>query len=174
MTSPAFRIALLGKEDRSAFQSGSAPLDRYFHTQVGQDIRRRVTACYIAIHIATERIAGYYTLSAADIPVTDVPADLTRRLPRYPTIPAARLGRLAIDGQFHRMGLGGALLFDAVQRAARSEVAMNAMIVEAKDASAEAFYRHHGFTLYGSAPELLIAPLKHLMQAGKQGSDTGF
>lgn len=65
------------------------------------------------------------------------------------------------------MGLGGALLFDAVQRAGRSEVGMHAMIVEAKDAAAEAFYRHHGFAAYGSAPGLLIAPLHRLLKAGK-------
>lgn len=167
MSQPRFRIAPLGKEDRSGFQSDSEPLDRYFHTQVSQDIRRRVTTCYVAIHSTTDTLAGYYTLSAADILVTDVPEDMTKRLPRYPTIPAARLGRLAVDKQFRGMGLGGALLFDAVQRAGRSEIAMHAMIVEAKDDGAEAFYQHHGFELYGSAPGLLIAPLQRLLKAGK-------
>lgn len=167
MSQPQFRIALLGKEDRAGFQSNSEPLDRYFHTQVGQDIRRRVTTCYIAIHTITEALAGYYTLSAADIPITDVPEDMTKRLPRYPTIPVVRLGRLAVDHQFREMGLGGALLFDAVQRAGRSEIAMHAMIVEAKDDGAEAFYRHHGFAVYGSASGLLIAPLHKLLKAGK-------
>ncbi len=167
MSQPRFRIAPLGALDRSGFQSGSEPLDRYFQTQVGQDIRRRVTACFVAVHTTTDTLAGYYTLSAADIPVTDAPADLTKRLPRYPTIPAARLGRLAIDHRFRRMGLGAALLFDAVQRAGRSEIAMHAMIVEAKDSDAEAFYRHHGFAVYGSAPGLLIAPLSRLLKAGK-------
>ncbi|MCB9942980.1 MAG: GNAT family N-acetyltransferase [Geminicoccaceae bacterium] len=167
MSQPRFRISPLGKEDRSAFQSGSEPLDRYFRTQVGQDIRRRVTACYVATHSVTGAPAGYYTLSAADIPVMDVPEELVKRLPRYPAIPAVRLGRLAVDREFHGMGLGGALLFDAVQRAGRSEVGMHAMIVEAKDAAAEAFYRHHGFAAYGSAPGLLIAPLHRLLKAGK-------
>jgi len=163
MSEPRFRVVPLGKQDRSGFHSDSPPLDRYFHTQVSQDVRRRIAACHIALHTATEAIAGFYTLSAADIPVTDVPAALTRRLPRYPTIPAARLGRLAVDTRFRGMGLGGALLFDAVLKAVRSEVAMHAMIVEAKDASAEAFYRHHGFATYGSAPGLLIAPL-HVLE----------
>lgn len=167
MSEPPFRITLLGKEERAGFQSDSAPLDRYFHTQVGQDIRRRISACYIATHITSGAVAGYYTLSAADIPVTDVPHDMTKRLPRYPTIPAARLGRLAVDKRFRGIGLGGALLFDAVQRAGRSEVAMHAMIVEAKDGAAEAFYRHHGFATYGSAPGLLIAPLQRLLKTGK-------
>ena len=167
MSQPRFHISPLGKEDRSGFQSDSEPLDRYFYNQVSQDIRRRIAACYIATHTMTGVIAGYYTLSAADILVTDVPETLTKRLPRYPTIPAARLGRLAVDKTFRGMGLGGALLFDAMQRAGRSEVAMHAMIVEAKDIHAEAFYRHHGFSTYGSAPGLLVAPLHQLLKAGK-------
>ena len=160
-----FRILPLGKQDRSGFRSDSPPLDRYFHNQVGQDVRRRIAACRIALHVATGEIAGFYTLSAADIPVTDAPEALTKRLPRYPTIPAARLGRLAVDARYRGMGLGGALLFDAVLKAVRSGIGMHAMIVEAKDAGAEAFYRHHGFDAYGSAPGLLIAPLHVLEKA---------
>ena len=164
MSSAQFSLTPLGQEVRTSFNSGSAPLDRYFHKQVGQDIRRRITTCFIAIHTETQTIAGYYTLSAVDIPVVDVPAALTQRLPRYPTSPAARLGRLAVDQQFRGMGLGGALLFDAVKRTERSEVGIHAMIVDAKDHAAEAFYQHHGFTAYGSAPGLLIAPLHQLLK----------
>lgn len=163
MSEPRFRVVPLGTEDRSGFRSESPPHDRYFHIQVGQDVRRRIAACYIALHTATDAIAGFYTLSAADIPVTDVPEAMTKRLPRYPTIPAVRLGRLAVDKRFRGLGLGGALLFDAVLKAVRSEVGMHAMIVEAKNPEAEAFYRHHGFATYGSAPGLLIAPL-HVLE----------
>lgn len=165
MTEPRFGVSVLGKEDRSAFHSGSAALDRYFHVQATQDMRRRISMCYIAVHTMTDAIAGYYTLSAADILVTDAPEEMTKRLPRYPTIPAARLGRLAVDETFRGMKLGGGLLFDAVQRAGRSEVAMHAMVVDAKDRIAEAFYRHHGFATYGSAPGQLIAPLSVLLKA---------
>lgn len=168
MTETRFRLSALGKEDRTGFSSNSEPLDRYFHTQVGQDIRRRISACYIATHSTTGVIAGYYTLSAADILVTGAPQEMTQRLPRYPTIPAARLGRLAVDNRFRGMKLGAALVFDAVERAARSEVAMHAMIVDAKDEQAEAFYRHHGFSPYGSAPGRLIAPLHVLLKAKKE------
>lgn len=165
MTESGYRVAVLGKEDRSAFHSGSTPLDRYFHVQATQDMRRRISMCYISVHTMTDTIAGFYTLSAADIPVTDAPEEMTKRLPRYPTIPAAHLGRLAVDENFRGMMLGGALLFDAVQRAGRSEVAMHAMVVDAKDCIAEAFYRHHGFATYGSAPGQLIAPLYALLKA---------
>src|ERR1017187_5962262 len=56
--------------------------------------------------------------------------------------------------------LGGALLWDAVDRAARSEVAVYALVVDGKDDQAERFYRHHGFTAFASTPKTLILPLK--------------
>ena len=162
MSAP-FQLRLLGSEDRAGFRCGVEPLDRYFHRQAGQDMRRRMAACVIAMETGTETIAGFYTLAAADIPVTEVPEALTKRLPRYPTLPAARLGRLAVDERFQGHKLGAALLSDAVSRAARAEIAIHAMVVDAKDEGAAAFYRHHGFEAYGSAPNTLIAPMHRLL-----------
>ncbi len=71
MRDSPFEMVPLGKQDRSDFSCGSEALDRYFKTQVTQDIRRLVTACYIALDTATGKIAGYYTRSAADRTVSD-------------------------------------------------------------------------------------------------------
>jgi GNAT superfamily N-acetyltransferase len=158
-----FRIIPLDGRDSSPFASTSEPLNRYFHSQAPQDLRRRIAACDIALHQATDLIAGFYTISAADILLTDLPHDLTERLPRYPHLPAARLGRLAVDHPFIGKKPGATLLADAILRAAASEVAVFAMVVDAKDAQAEAFYRHHGFATYGSAPGRLIAPLSAVL-----------
>lgn len=122
-----------------------------------------MAACFIATEIASETIAGFYTLAAADIPVTDVAPEITRKLPRYPTLPAARIGRLAVDARYRGQKLGAVLLADAAIRAASSEVAVLAMVVDAKDAAAEAFYRHHGFVAYGSSAGKLLAPIKSLL-----------
>lgn len=158
MTAP-FSITPLGAQDRKGFSSGVEALDRYFHGQVGQDMRRRLTACYIAIDIATGQLAGFYTLSAADIILSDVPEDLKRKLPRYPSVPVARLGRLAVDHRYRGKKLGGALLIDAANRAARSEIAVFALVVDAKDETAISFYQHYGFQAYGSLPDKLIASI---------------
>ena len=81
-------------------------LDQYFRRQVTQDVRRRVTACYVAIEVSGSEVAGYYTLAAAGIPLTDMPADLAKRLPRYPSVPVARLGRLAVHQSYRGRKLG--------------------------------------------------------------------
>ena len=137
-------------------------LDRYFREQVTQDVRRHVTACYVAVEAATGKVAGYYTLSAASVLLADLPEELAQRLPRYPSVPVARLGRLAVDQAYCGRPLGAALLWDAAARALRSEVAVVALVVDAKDDAAEAFYRHHGFVSFGSLPKQLVLPLTEL------------
>lgn len=144
--------------DRQAFCSGAEPLDQYFRTQVAQDIKRRVTACFIA---TTEdgRVAGYYTLASASILLSELPQDVTRKLPRYPSVLAIRMGRLAVDHAFKGQGLGAALLSDALSRAAGAEIAAYALLVDAKDVTAAAFYAHHGFIALPDQPITLFLPL---------------
>lgn len=145
MSRAPFLVAPLdATHDRTAFSSGSEPLDRYFQEQVTQDVRRRVTACFVALADG-QRIAGYYTLASANLLLSNLPPSIGKKLPRYPTVPAVRMGRLAVDRAFKGQGLGGALLADALDRAVRSEIAAYALMVDAKDESAAAFYRHHGF-----------------------------
>lgn len=159
MSGPPFRLALLdAAQDRSTFHCESEQLDRYFRQQVTQDIRRRVTACFVAL-ADDSRVAGYYTLASASVFLADLPAALGKKLPRYPSVPAVRMGRLAVDTQFKGLGLGGALLADALDRATRSEIAAYAMVVDAKDGSAAAFYRHHGFIALPDSPLSLFLPL---------------
>jgi ribosomal protein S18 acetylase RimI-like enzyme len=168
MSGAPFRIALLGTgHDRSTFTSGSLPLDRYLREQATQDIRRRVAACFVALS-EEPRIAGYYTLASASMLLSDLPSAAAKKLPRYPTLPAVRMGRLAIDKKFQGRGLGSALLADALERAARSEIASYALLVDAKDEAAAAFYRHHGFIPFPDMPRTLFLPLATASAAGRR------
>lgn len=159
MTDPFHIEVLTPQHNRKEFCCGEDALDRYFAERVTQDIRRRVTACYVALETETGCIAGYYTLSASDIPLSDIPEEMGKRLPRYPAPPVARLGRLAIDKAFQGRRIGGGLLWDALMRSARSEIAVFALVVDAKNDQAESFYRHHGFVSFGLVPRQLILPL---------------
>ena len=64
----------------------------------------------------TGALAAFYTLASASIPTPDLPLEITKRLPRYPSIPAVRIGRLAVALNFQGRGLGAALLADALTR----------------------------------------------------------
>lgn len=149
-----FRIEALSGHNRLEFNCGVEPLDRYFREIVTQDIRRRTTACFVAVD-DKEKIAGYYTLAAGSVALTDLPEQLSKRLPRYPSVSIARLGRLAVDVAYRGQKLGAVLLWDAVLRASRSELMAYGLVVDAKDDQAEAFYLHHGFALLTSRVLLL-------------------
>lgn len=158
--SAGFRIELLADQERAGFSSGVEPLDRYLKTQASQDQRRRVSNCFVAVPDGTATVAGFYTLAAASIPVGDLPDEVTRRLPRYPVLPAALIGRLAVDQGLRGRQLGAALLFDAILRALRAEPAVLTVIVDAKDETASAFYRHHGFQPFSKRPSSLYLPIE--------------
>jgi predicted GNAT family N-acyltransferase len=133
-------------------------LDRYFKEQVTQDIRRKVTACFVALS-RDDQIAGYYTLASAGVFLGDLPPKPIKKIPRYPSVPAVRMGRLTANQAFKGQGLGGALLADALMRVNRSEIAAYALVVDAKDDTAAGFYRHHGFLEMVSSPLTLFLPL---------------
>ena len=168
MSSPPSRVvAFDAAYDRSTFNSGSAPLDLYLREQVTQDIRRRVAACFVALTADEQRIAGYYTLATASVPLADLPGDIARRLPRYAAVPAIRMGRLAVDQAFKGQGFGGALLVNALRRAANLEIAAFALIVDAKDEQAAAFYRHYEFIELTDSPLRLFLPLATVLASRK-------
>jgi GNAT superfamily N-acetyltransferase len=156
-----FRIEHLGDEHaRAVFDCGTPALNRYFAEQVGQDIRRKVATCFVAVDVVQGTTAAYYTLAAASVALTDLPAATAKKLPRYPTVPVARMGRLAVALAYQGQRLGAALLWDALLRALASDVAVHALVVDAKDEAAASFYRHHGFIAFGGSPLQLFLPVK--------------
>lgn len=149
------------RHDRRGFSCGVAALDEYLQRFAQQQHRKGVSAVHVLVESRSPSvILGYYTLSAAQIDVTEL-RDVERgKLPRYP-VPCFRMGRLACSSARRGEGLGKLLVGCAVSRclAARAQVAAYALIVDAKDAEAKRFYAHYGFTPCASAPLTLYLPL---------------
>jgi predicted GNAT family N-acyltransferase len=158
VTGPFVVEPLGGHHDRSGFTCGVAAPDRYCHQQVSQDVRRHVTNCIVAIG-PDQAIAGYYTFAATGLPLTELSADETRRLPRYPLLPAGLIGRLAVATPYAGQRLGAALIVDAISKALRSDPAIFAIILDAKDDAASRFCIHHGFRPFISRPLSLFLPI---------------
>ena len=157
-----YRVEALDRQhDRSGFSCGVEPLDRYLSEQAGQDARKRVAAPFVLCEGKSNAVLGYYTLSALSVDVGAWPEDMARKLPRYPVVPATLLGRLAVDRRLRGKGMGEYLLMDALRRAliASRQVAAVAVIVDAKDDSAVAFYRRYGFIPFVDEPNRLFLPM---------------
>ena len=162
-----YRIEALGKQhDRKAFSCGVEPLDRYIREQAGQDARKRVAAPFVLCEGESNTVAGYYTLSALSIDIGAWPEDVARQLPRYRVVPATLLGRLAVDKSLRGKGMGEHLLMDALRRALETsrEVASVAVVVDAKNDAAVAFYRRYEFIPFADVPNRLFLPMGTIAQ----------
>jgi ribosomal protein S18 acetylase RimI-like enzyme len=159
LSQPYVIEALGPQHDRAGFSCGVDALDDYFRQSASQDVKRRVAKCYVLQANADPRPLGYYTLSASSLPLTDVPEQRRRQLPRYPLVPVFRLGRLAVDLRDRGRALGELLVYDAAGKAIRSEAGVFGLLVDAKNARAAEFYKRLGFEPVPSNELALLLPL---------------
>ena len=156
----AFFSEALARHDRSRFASGNERIDAYFRQTISQDMKRGYAAGYVLIEKASAKIAGFYTLSSHSLPLTELPAEVIRKLPRYPSVPAVLIGWLGRDAIFRGQHVGSMLLADAITRLASAPVGVHALCADAIDDAAEAFYREHQFQSFISRPHSLYLPMK--------------
>lgn len=106
---------------------------------------------------------GYYTLSILSINLSLLHQSIAGKLPRHP-IPAALLGRLAVDQAAQKCGVGRMLLVDAIKptMAISSEIAIYAIVVDAIDKQVQCCYKKFGFSLLSSKNSRLFLPLKSI------------
>jgi predicted GNAT family N-acyltransferase len=159
-------IEPLGTHDRAVFSCGEAALDDWFRFRAGQDEKRNVARVFVAID-DQHGIVGFYSLSSFTLAITDLPPEHVKRLPRYDVIPAALIGRLARDTRVRGEGVGDILLADAVRRVigASRSLAVFAIVVEATDEKAAAFYRDFGFASFPNHPLRLFIPASEAAEA---------
>jgi GNAT superfamily N-acetyltransferase len=118
-------------------------------------------------------VVGFYSLSSFTLTIDDLPQDVARKLPRYDAIPAALIGRLARDQRVRGQGIGGLLLADAIRRilSASRSLAIFAIIVDAKDDRAVAFYEDFGFRRFPARPGRLFLLTSTAVEALARASD---
>jgi predicted N-acetyltransferase YhbS len=147
---PQFRIEILDPviHRREEFSCESPELTEFLRTRARKEAKSRTSACFVLVPVADpEQIAGYYTLSATSIELEKLPVELTKKLPRYPRLPATLLGRLARALAFKGQGIGDLLMVDALNRSYEnsSVIGSVAVVVDPKDAPAAKFYGPFGF-----------------------------
>lgn len=143
----SFTVAPLSREhDRSAFDCGEPALDDFLRRHARQNQEKNVSRTYVAVRPRERKVLGFYTLASGAVGFESLPDEVRRRLPRYP-VPVVHLARLAVDRSVRGLGLGEALLFDALRRAERVADVLGVFAVEvaAKHERAREFYLRYGF-----------------------------
>lgn len=148
------------KHDRDSFRCESPSLESYLKKQANQDRKRRIAVTYVLT--GDKQLKGYYTLASTKVNLTDIPDQVAKKLPHYPALPAILLGRLAVHRDSQGQGYGKTLLVDALKRSCEisSLIGAFAVIVEAKDDQARAFYKHFGFIELSHDQYHLFLPMK--------------
>jgi|SRR5579859_2244841 len=143
------------------FQCGIYELDRYIKERAGQESRKGITAVYIMREKISMRVIGYYTLSSCSIQLNSLTEDIKKKLPRYEALPAALIGRLAVDMNFHGRRIGEQMLVDALNRSyiLSKQIAIFAVVVDAKDEKSRNFYERYGFLRTLEQPLKLYIPM---------------
>ncbi|NPA37125.1 MAG: GNAT family N-acetyltransferase [Chlorobi bacterium] len=155
-------VILQAKHRKKDFHCGKPMLDNYLHFQANQDIKRKLTACFVYPEEDTNLIKGYYTLANNTIPQSKIPDNIRRKLPKsYKAIPTTLIGRLAVDIKFQGQGVGKLLLIDALKRSylASKRIGSFAVVVDPLDHDAVQFYLKYGFFKLPDSGKMFI-PMK--------------
>lgn len=156
-----FCEALGNHHDRTQFDFGVPVLNDYLAKYAKQDVKRKVSAVFVQVERAEpNRVIGFYTLCATSVALSELPEEFTRKLPRYPEIPAILVGRLARD--VNHAGVGALLLSDAITRSVRvaGEIAASLIVVDSKGEAATRFYEKFGFISLPSLPDRMFLPMQ--------------
>ena len=163
-------IELLNKKHNlKNFDCGKELLNSYLKNQAGQDVKRKLSACFVLNDVETNIVKGYYTLSNNSIPLVNFSERIQKRLPKsYISIPATLLGRLAIDLKYQGIGIGRILLIDALKRSygISKEIGSFGVIADPIDKDAERFYEKYDFIKLPDSRKMFIATqtLKELFE----------
>lgn len=154
--------------DRTAFDCGEPALNGYLQKTARQHQQKGIANTYVLVETSDpSRVMGFFTLAFMEVNLSDIPADLGKKLPRS-RLPAAKLGRIAIEKSCQGKNYGRLLLVDAMRRvvfAVRTSAGVVGLFVDAKNPSAAGFYKKFGFIPLEDNPLSLMLPYQTMLAA---------
>ncbi len=146
---------LASRHDIAQFSSGVPVLDAWLRGKARLNEAKGGARTYVTCD--GDRVAGFYSLAASSVERRRVSSRVGRNMPD--PIPVILLGQLAVDEAYRGRHLGSDLLIDAVRRslAAAGTVGARAVIVQAIDERARAFYELFGFRPFSKREPLMLA-----------------
>jgi predicted GNAT family N-acyltransferase len=121
--------SLSSSHKKKNFACGKTLLDNYLHIQAKQDMKRKLSVCFILAD-DQNNVQGYYTLS------------------RSVNLPTTLISRMAIDNSSKGQDLEEPLMIDALKRiydASLTNIDSMAVVVDPIDDDATKFYLKYGF-----------------------------
>lgn len=135
---------LTAEHDVAAFSCGKAALDNWLKTRALSNQQKGFTAVIVVREAG--RVVGYYGLAPTAVIPAVMPRSIRTGQPPDP-VPCLLLGQLATDTAYAGQGIGSGLLKHALTRcvAAANLIGGRALLVNAIDEEAAAFWRRRGF-----------------------------
>ena len=137
-----------------SFDSGNSQLDDWLKRRALKNELEGASRTYVLC--AEDIVVAYYCLANGAVAQITATGKVRRNMPD--PIPVMIIGRLAVAQQWHGMGIGRALLRDAVLRTLQAaEIAgIRAILVHAISEDAKQFYEKCGFTASAIEPMVLM------------------
>ena len=163
-------LQLAATHDRRNFSCGEPALDDYLRRLARQHAESKISRTYVGVR--GERILGYYSLTMSAIRKEQLPEQYRKRFPNFP-VPVARLVRLSVDQREQGKGLGKLLLMDALYRCYRlsDEIGSVGVVVDAKHARAQSYYRQFNFEEFPDTPMTLWLPIAAIARLFRNGTE---
>jgi len=157
-------VPLMASHEVNSFCCGIEELEVFLTKYAFQSQAPHASRTYVSLK--ENKIVGYYSLSYRSISSDTTPTRVSKGMGRYP-IPIMILARLAVDLDFHGLGLGESLLKDAFKRTINASeiVGLRAIFVVAKDNKASTFYKKYGFMESGVDEFHLFLLLKDILKS---------
>jgi len=138
------------RHERKSFDCGRSELNQFLQQFAARhrDAGISLTMVLPAEASATEKadICAFYTLSHTEIRRATLPDAVAKRLPHYP-VPVLLIAQLGVHRAIHGSGLGKVTLIRALRHclAINAHLPSYAVVVDALDDGAQAFYEQYGF-----------------------------
>lgn len=152
---------LTAEHDLAAFSCGKPALDAWLKTHALSNQRQGFTA--VTVVQEAGRVVAYYGLAPTAVLPATMPRSVRTGQPPNP-VPCLLLGQLATDQGWIGRGIGTALLAHALQRCVLGArlIGGRAVMVNALDDGATAFWRRRGFLPSKDDPNVLFRSISDI------------